>query len=121
MEAQKALYVEQERQKREEAERRRAQVLEQQRAERARVEKEKREEMLSKLPILLKWFELEKDPKTPDVAKLFKKITGFRYDTINPAFDGQASGREQWMLNYHVAILLGEKDLQLSRCKSHQL
>lgn len=118
IEAQKALYVEQERLKREEAERRRAQLVEQQRAERARIEREKREEMLSKLPLLLKWFELESDPKTTEVAKLFKKITGFRYDTIKPEFTGQAIGREQWMLNYHVAILLGEKDLQLSRCES---
>jgi hypothetical protein len=118
VEAQKALYVEQERLKREEADRRRAQLLEQQRAERVRIEKEKREEMLSKLPMLLKWFEMDSDPKTPEVAKLFKKITGFRFDTIKPESTGQAIGREQWMLNYHVAILLGEKDLQLSRCKS---
>lgn len=117
VEAQKALYVEQERLKREEAERRRTQQLEQQRSDRARTEREQREKMLSKLPLLLKWFELETEPKTPVVAKLFKKITGFRYDTIKPEFTGLPAGREQWMLNYHVAILLGEKDLQLSRCK----
>lgn len=117
VEAQKALYVEQERLKREEADRRRAQQVELQRSERARIEREKREEMLSKLPLLLKWFELENEPKTPQVANLFKKIAGFRYDTIKPEFTGQPAGREQWMLNYHAAILLGEKDLQLSRCK----
>jgi hypothetical protein len=31
------------------------------------------------------------------------------------------SGREQWMLNTNVALLLGEKDLQLSRCKLQYL
>jgi hypothetical protein len=118
MEEQRALYVEQERLKREEQERRRAIALEQQRAERARIEKEKREERLSKLPLLLKWLDMASDPKTPEIAKIFSKIVGYRYDTIRPEFTGQPNGREQWMLNTHVAVLLGEKDLQLSRCKS---
>jgi hypothetical protein len=118
MEEQRALYVEQERLKREEQERRRAIVLEQQRAERARIEKEKREERLSKLPRLLKWLDMASDPKTPEIAKIFSKIVGYRYDTIRPELTGQPNGREQWMLNTHVAVLLGEKDLQLSRCKS---
>lgn len=117
VEQQKALYLEQERLKREEQERRRAQQIEAQRAERARLEQQRNEERLARLPLLLKWFDQMSDPRTPDIANLFKGITGFRYDTINPEATSVAAGREQWMLNYHVAILLGEKDLQLSRCK----
>jgi hypothetical protein len=98
-------------------ERRRAAALEQQRIERARIEKERREERLAKLPLLLKWFDQASDPQTPEIASLFKRIAGYRYDTIKPETTGQAIGREQWMLNLHVAILLGEKDLQLSRCE----
>lgn len=110
-------YEEQERLKREEAERRRAAHAEQQRAERARIEKEKREERLSKLPFLLKWFDTISKPNSTEVASLFKTIIGYRYDTIKPESQGQPAGREQWMLNIHAALLLGEKDLQLSRCK----
>jgi hypothetical protein len=117
MEEQRILYLEQERLKREELERRRAAALEQQRIERARIEKERREERLAKLPLLLKWFDQASDPQTPEIANLFKRIAGYRYDTIKPEATGQAIGREQWMLNIHVAILLGEKDLQLSRCE----
>lgn len=108
-------YEEQERLKHEELERRRAAHAEQQRAERARIEKEKREERLSKLPLLLKWFDMVNEPKSPEVANLFKTIIGYRYDTIKPETQGHPSGREQWMLNTHAALLLGEKDLQLSR------
>lgn len=117
MEEQRILYLEQERLKREELERRRAAALEQQRIERARIEKEKREERLGKLPVLLKWFDQVNDPQTPEIANLFKRIAGYRYDTIKAEATGQPIGREQWMLNFHVAILLGEKDLQLSRCE----
>jgi hypothetical protein len=118
MEEQRKLYLEQERLKKEEADRRRAAAQEQQRIERARLEKERREERLAKLPLLLKWFDQVNNPQTPEVANLFKRIAGYRYDTIKPEATGQAIGREQWMLNIHVAILLGEKDLQLSRCES---
>lgn len=117
-ERQRALYLEQEKQRQKDLERRRAQIQEQQRAERARIEEQKNKERLSKLPLLLRWLDGEKDPKTPDIAALFRIIEGFRYDTIKPEATGQPNGREQWMLNTHVAVLLGEKDLQLSRCKS---
>jgi ankyrin repeat protein len=117
MEEQRALYVEQERLKREEQERRRALLLKQQAAERARIEEEKRVERLSKLPLLLRWFDLFDNPKTQEVASLFRGIDGYRYDTIRPEATGQPNAREQWMLNAHAAILLGEKDLQLSRCR----
>jgi ankyrin repeat protein len=116
---QKALYLEQERQRKEEQDRRRAQMLEQQRAERIRIEKEKRIERLAKLPLLLRWLDMEADPRTPQIATLFRFIEGFRYDTIRPEATGLPNGREQWMLNTQVALLLGEKDLQLSRCKSY--
>jgi hypothetical protein len=116
-EARRVLYAEQKRKEQEDQERRHREQIKQQRAERARIEREKQEERLAKLPLLFRWFDMATDPKTVDVAKLFKRITGFRYDTIHPETTGQSSGREQWMLNYHVAILLGEKDLQLSRCK----
>ena len=116
-ERQKKLYLEQEKQKREDQERRRAQIQEQQRAERIRIEKEKRMERLKKLPLLLRWLDLSNDPRTPAIASLFRFIEGFRYDTIKPEVTGHPNGREQWMLNTHVALLLGEKDLQLSRCK----
>ncbi|TVY57679.1 Protein HOS4 [Lachnellula cervina] len=115
MEDQRALYVEQERLKREEQERRRALLLKQQAAERARIEEEKRVERLSRLPLLFRWFDLFDDPKTQEVASLFRGIDGYRYDTIRPEATGQPNAREQWMLNAHAAILLGEKDLQLSR------
>ncbi|KAJ3495710.1 hypothetical protein NLG97_g3197 [Lecanicillium saksenae] len=42
-------------------------------------------------------------------------MSGVRYDTIRPEATGTAEGREQWVLNTHVALLLGEKDLDLSR------
>ncbi|KAF4632386.1 hypothetical protein G7Y89_g5733 [Cudoniella acicularis] len=115
MEEQRILYLEQERLKREEQERRRTIALEQQRAERARVEEERRLERLSKLPPLLRWFDACQDPKSSDVASLFRWIDGYRYDTIRPEAAAPGNPREQWMLNTQVAILLGEKDLRLSR------
>jgi hypothetical protein len=44
-------------------------------------------------------------------------MQGVRYDSINPEANGTPAGREQWLLNTQVALLLGEKDLTLSRCK----
>lgn len=116
-ERQKMLYLEQEKQRKEEQDRRRAQILEQQRAERIRLEKEKRAERLARLPLLLRWLDMVTDPKSHQHASLFRFIEGFRYDTIKPEATGLPNGREQWMLNTHVALLLGEKDLHLSRCK----
>ena len=117
---QKALYLEQERQRKEEQDRRRALMLEQQRAERIRAEEEKRMERLAKLPLLLRWFDMEADPKTSQAPALYRFIEGYRYDTIRPEATGLPTGREPWMLSTQVALLLGEKDLQLSRCKFHR-
>jgi hypothetical protein len=116
-ERQRALYLEQEKQRQKDQERRRAQIQEQQRAERARIEEQKNKERLAKLPLLLRWLDGSKDTKSPDIAALFRIIEGFRFDTIKPEATGQPNGREQWMLNTHAAVLLGEKDIQLSRCK----
>ncbi|PBP28627.1 ankyrin repeat protein [Diplocarpon rosae] len=116
---QKALYLEQERKRKEDADRRYAAQMEQKRVEQARVEREKKEERLAKLPLLLRWFDQMFDSpdghKFTEIVEKFRKIVGYRYDTINPNAAGQAVGREQWMLNTHAAILLGEQDLKLSR------
>ncbi|KAL2074682.1 hypothetical protein VTL71DRAFT_8461 [Oculimacula yallundae] len=115
----KAIFLEQERVKKEEAERRRAAQEEAKRVEKARIDKERKDARLAKLPLLLRWFDLTFDQpnghQSPEVVDLFKRIVGYRYDTIKPEFTGQAVGREQWMLNTHAAILLGEQDLHLSR------
>jgi hypothetical protein len=110
---------EQQRIQREEAERRRAAHIAEQRAERLRLIKEKEAARLARLPPLLRWFDGLAQPATPEVAVKFKLMQGVRYDTIVPEATGEPDGREQWLLNTQVALLLGEKDLQLSRCKSH--
>lgn len=117
----KALFLAQEKAKHEAQERKRAETLEKAAAEEAKRKEEKRVERLSKLPLLLRWFDMCGDPKTQGVVSLFRGIDGYRYDTIRPEATGKTNAREQWMLNTHVAILLGEKDLQLSRCKFLQL
>lgn len=110
---------EQQRIQREEAERRRAAHIAEQRAERLRLMKEKEAARLARLPPLLRWFDSLAYPATPEVAVKFKLMQGVRYDTIVPEATGEPDGREQWLLNTQVALLLGEKDLQLSRCKFH--
>lgn len=106
---------------REEEERR---EKERKRAERAAREAEmqrlRQEELerirLSKLPPLLRWLDSCPDPKQREIAELFTKAQGVRYDTINTEATGKPNGREQWLLNTQVALLLGEKDTSLSRC-----
>lgn len=106
-----------ERAMREEMERRRAA----REAERAAKEAEQRLEQerirLAKLPPLLRWLDGSPNPKIPEVACKFSMTQGVRYDCIRPAATGTQDGREQWLLNTQVALLLGEKDLELSRCK----
>ncbi|KFY07330.1 hypothetical protein V491_08538, partial [Pseudogymnoascus sp. VKM F-3775] len=106
---------EQQRMQREEAERRRAAHIAEQRAERLRLMKEKEAARLARLPPLLRWFDSLACPATSEVAVKFKLMQGVRYDTIVPEAAGKPDGREQWLLNTHAALLLGEKDLQLSR------
>ncbi|TAQ87758.1 hypothetical protein B7494_g3921 [Chlorociboria aeruginascens] len=108
-------YVEQEKQKREDQERRRAAALEQARAERVRVANEKELERLKKLPPLLRWLDQAPKPDVLNAASTFRHIQGFRFDSINSEASGTPGGREQWILNTDVALLLGEKDLEISR------
>ena len=72
---------------------------------------------VSKLPPLLRWLNICSNPKQREIAELFVKAQGVRYDTIDPSATGKAGGRDQWLLSTQVALLLGEKDLSLSRCK----
>lgn len=99
---------------REEAERKRAA----REAEQRRIREEQELARLDKLPPLIRWFDMCANPKTPEVAKRFHHILGVRYDTIRKEANDTPEGRELWVLNLEVAVLLGEKDLNLSRCKS---
>lgn len=96
---------------REEMERRRAAWE----AERQRIQLEQERTRLAKLPPVLRWLDGADNPKLPEVAEKFSIMQGVRYDCINPAANGTRDGREQWLLNTQVALLLGEKDLELSR------
>ncbi|TEA09881.1 Protein HOS4 [Colletotrichum sidae] len=100
-----------EQQQREEMERRRAAKE----AEQRRIQQEQERLRLAKLPPLLRWLNGCANPKTPELAAKFKHMQGVRYDTIRPQATGSPEGREQWILNTHAALLLGEKDLSLSR------
>ena len=108
------------RRKREEEERKEREHRERQRAAREAEMRRQREEQerarLAKLPALLRWLETCPNPKTAHFAEKFTHMQGVRYDTIRPDANGTADGREQWVLNTQVALLLGEKDLSLSRC-----
>jgi hypothetical protein len=105
---------------REEMERRRA-VREAERAakeaDQRRIRLEQEHARLAKLPPLLRWLDGSINPKAPELAEKFSTMQGIRYDCINPEANGTRDGREQWLLNTQVALLLGEKDLELSRCK----
>lgn len=105
---------------REEMERRRA-AREAERAakeaDQRRIRQEQELARLAKLPPLLRWLDSCLNPKAPEVAQKFSTMQGVRYDCINPEANGTQDGREQWLLNTQVALLLGEKDLELSRCK----
>lgn len=113
---------EEERKERERRERAHREEMERKRAAREaelrRIREEQERARLDKLPPLLRWLDTCPNPKLPAVAERFKRMQGVRYDTIRPEANESAEGREQWVLNTHVALLLGEKDLDLSRCKS---
>ncbi|KAK4147050.1 uncharacterized protein C8A04DRAFT_9365 [Dichotomopilus funicola] len=107
-----------ERAHREEMERRRA-AREAERAakeaEQRRIRLEQERARLDKLPPVLRWLDQAANPKAAEVAEKFSTTQGVRYDCMNPGMNGTAAGREQWLLNTQVALLLGEKDLSLSR------
>lgn len=102
---------ERERRHREEMERKRAA----REAEARRVREEQERAKLDKLPPLLRWLQMCSNPKSEAVAEKFRFMSGVRYDTIRPEATATPEGREQWVLNTHAALLLGEKDLDLSR------
>ncbi|KAF6815708.1 hypothetical protein CSOJ01_03388 [Colletotrichum sojae] len=113
------LREEEERKERERKERLQREELERKRAakeaEQRRIQEEQERLRLAKLPPLLRWLDGCPNPKTPELAAKFKHMQGVRYDTIQPKATGTPNGREQWVLNTHAALLLGEKDLTLSR------
>lgn len=84
-------------------------------AEQRRIFEEKEQLRLAKLPYLLRYLDQCPNPKTPELAELFRSFVGIRADCLNPALEGTPEGKEQWVLNVNVALLLGEKDLSLSR------
>lgn len=109
----------QEEEERKERERKRAERVAAREAELQRARQEEAERLrLAKLPPLLRWLDGCPDPKRRDIAELFVKALGVRYDTIDQSATGKAEGREQWLLNTQVALLLGDKDTSLSRCES---
>ncbi|WYZ40461.1 hypothetical protein EsH8_IV_000802 [Colletotrichum jinshuiense] len=110
---------EEERKERERKERLHREEMERKRAakeaEQRRILEEQERLRLAKLPPLLRWLDGCPNPRTPEIAVKFKHMQGVRYDTIRPQASGTPDGREQWVLNTHAALLLGEKDLALSR------
>lgn len=119
---QRRLYDEQKRINQEKLEQSRAAAQERDRLEKARLARVKEAERLAKLPPLLREFDQLPQAKTANIASVyqFRIIKGYRYDTMRPKETDRPSTREQWMLNTDVALLLGEKDLELSRCGSTQ-
>jgi hypothetical protein len=112
---------EEERRERERRERAHQEEMERRRAareaEQRRIREEHERARLDKLPPLLRWLDMCPNPKSAAYAEKFKTIQGVRYDTIRPEANRTPAGREQWVLNAHVALLLGEKDLDLTRCE----
>ncbi|KAL2164493.1 hypothetical protein VTH06DRAFT_3709 [Thermothelomyces fergusii] len=103
---------------REEMERRRAAKEAERAAKEAdqrRIRLEQERARLAKLPPVLRWLDSAVNPKLAEVAEKFSIMQGVRYDCIKPEANGTRDGREQWLLNTQVALLLGEKDLDLSR------
>ncbi|KAI3533143.1 hypothetical protein CSPX01_12940 [Colletotrichum filicis] len=115
----KRVREEEERQEHERKERLEREELERKRAakeaEQRRILEEQERVRVAKLPPLLRWLDACPNPKTSEYAAKFKHMQGVRFDTIQPQANGTANGREQWVLNTHVALLLGEKDLSLSK------
>lgn len=87
------------------------------RAERQRASEQREALRLAKLPRLLRWFDGHAVVQTPEFASLFSDMLGLRGQSIRPEVAGP-EGKEQWLLNTQVALILGIKDLQLSQCKS---
>ncbi|KKA28149.1 hypothetical protein TD95_000964 [Thielaviopsis punctulata] len=84
-------------------------------AEQHRIKLEQEQARIAGLPAVLRWFELCPNPRQTVIAEKFFHMQGVRYDTLDSSLDGTAEGREQWVLNIQAALLLGDKDLTLSR------
>lgn len=119
---------EEERKEKDRRERAHREELERKRAAREAEQRRLREEQerirLEKLPPLLRWLDTCANPKLHDIATRMNVIDGCRYDTLNTSTlktSGTPEGREEWVLNTDVALLLGEKDLSLSRCTLTQV
>ncbi|KAK3692738.1 ankyrin repeat protein [Podospora appendiculata] len=100
---------------REELERRQAAERAAREVEQRRIRLEQERIRVAKLPPLLRWLDGAANCKAPEVAEKFSTMQGVRYDCIRPEATGSPDGREQWLLNTQVALLLGDKDLELSR------
>ncbi|CAK7232188.1 hypothetical protein SBRCBS47491_008184 [Sporothrix bragantina] len=109
---------EEERKKREREEQ--ARILAEKQAEELRRRQFEEEERvrISKLPPLLRWLSTCPNPKLPSIARQFRTMQSIRYDCINTDATGTAEGREGWLLNTQVSLVLGEKDLGLSQFPS---
>ncbi|KAK1781559.1 LOW QUALITY PROTEIN: hypothetical protein QBC45DRAFT_449110 [Copromyces sp. CBS 386.78] len=100
---------------REEAERKRVAAKE---AEERRIRHEQEVIRIANLPPALRWLEGAANPRIQQIAEKFSIMQGVRYDCIDPQATGTPEGREQWLLNTQIALLLGEKDLRLSKYNS---
>ncbi|PHH59852.1 hypothetical protein CDD81_2431 [Ophiocordyceps australis] len=113
------LREEEERKEREARERAHREEMERKRAareaEQKRIHEEQERARLDRLPPLVRWLQVCPNPKTAENANKFRHIMGVRYDTMRSEANGTTEGRELWVLNTDVAMLLGEKDLDLSR------
>ncbi|CAD6503162.1 BgTH12-02830 [Blumeria graminis f. sp. triticale] len=90
-------------------------TMHEQRAEPSKTEEGYQRLLIPTTPVLLKWFNQTPDLKTTEVAKLFSEIAGYRYKYNTAESTDKFDCEDEWMLNTHAAILLGEKDLRLSR------
>lgn len=105
---------EQERREQEHKEQEQRRAREEQRQRRMREEQEKKR--LEQLPAFLRWLDRSSSiAKTPEMAARWRVLRGVRFDSIRPDTAGTPEGREQWVLNTQVAMLLGDSDIQLTR------
>lgn len=107
--------AEEARRKREEEERREQERRAREELRQRRVREEQERKRLDKLPASLRWLDRSTNAKTPEMAFRWRMLRGVRFDSIRPESAGSSEGREQWVLNTQVAMLLGESDLQLTR------
>lgn len=101
--------------KREEEERREQERRMREEMRQRRIREEQERKRLDKLPASLRWLDRSTTAKTTEMAFRWRMLRGVRFDSIRPETAGSSEGREQWILNTQVAMLLGESDLQLTR------